>query len=109
MRQLPIFSGEHLPPTGCRRFWDRPTQGNEFSRAWESGEIDFDELAAKMVGFLQRAARRGDRWAITGLAELAAWLADQVARRDPSFNTDLFYELLACHIKQSRGKRNGGR
>ena len=76
MTQLELFRDEPLPPTSCRKFWDRPTQNNEFSVGWERDEIDFDALAHQMTLFLRRAAKKGDGWAISCLVEQAEQLAD---------------------------------
>lgn len=94
MTQLQLFKGEPLPPASCRRVWDRPQPGNEFSLAWEAGEIDFDALAKYLQEGQQRAARSGKKEAILGLRAQAEWLADQVARRNPQFNQTSFDNLL---------------
>ena len=94
MTQLELFRDEPLPPTSCRKFWDRPTQNNQFSVGWERDEIDFDALAHQMTLFLRRAAKKGDGWAISCLVEQAEQLADDIARRDPRFDIATFCQLL---------------
>lgn len=100
MRQLP------LPPTSCRKFWDRPAIDNEFSVAWGNGEVDADALACYMQSTCVRAAEAGKEWAIEALVQQAAFLADEIARRNPAFDIDYFERLVAQQIKEV--KKNGG-
>lgn len=105
MTQLLLFTDEPLPPTSSRKFWDRPTAGNEFSVAWERDEIDFDALAHQMTLFLRRAAKKGDPWAISCLVDQAEKLADEIARRDPRFDILTFCQLLErqrCRLRTQK-------
>ena len=92
MRQL------SLHPTSCRKFWDRPAIDNEFSVAWDRGEVDVDALACYMQSTCVRAAESGKEWAIDALVQQAEALADEVARRNPTFHIDYFEQLVTDAI-----------
>ena len=106
MTQPQRFTDEPLPPTSCRKFWDRPAVGNEFSVAWDLNEVDADALACCMQSTCVRAAEAGKEWAIDALVQQAEALADEVARRNPTFDIDYFERLVAQQIKEV--KKNGG-
>ena len=89
-----------LPPLSRRGFWDVPTPGNEFAQAYAAGKVDVDALAKQLHDTARRAAARGHRWAIDELQSNAEFIADQVARRNPGFDIDMFCSLLGVRVNE---------